>query len=151
MTERARAMSGAWRCLCFGFFWILITMLPTIVLMTATVPMVMSLEVAKAQYKMKPTKDVYRPYSAGSFANRASGVALEVLSSVLGTLTSHALGNHNKPDGDTRDDIANEPCQIVVEDPIPERKKAPEISLDRTTRGLELPQVFCCSRIMFNV
>jgi len=69
MTDKARAMSGASSLGCV--FCTLMTMLPTMVDMTATVPIVMSLEVAKAQYKMKPTKLVYRPYSAGSFASKA--------------------------------------------------------------------------------
>lgn len=33
--------------------------------------MVMSLDVANAQYKMKPTKDVYNPNSGGSWASSA--------------------------------------------------------------------------------
>lgn len=33
--------------------------------------MVMSLEVANAQYRMKPTNEVYNPYSAGSLASNA--------------------------------------------------------------------------------
>ena len=42
----------------------------------------------------------------------------------------------------TRNYITQEPCQVVVEDPTPKGKQAPEVALEGAQAGLELGNVF---------
>jgi hypothetical protein len=44
----------------------------------------------------------------------------------------HTLGNDHEADRDTCDYIAKEPCEIVVEYPVPEGKETSDITFSRT-------------------
>lgn len=68
-NARAGPISSAFR---LGFAaWALTMIFPTRVDITATGPIVMSLDVAKNQYSRTPTKEEYNPYSGGSKARLA--------------------------------------------------------------------------------
>jgi hypothetical protein len=45
----------------------------------------------------------------------------------------HALGNYNEADCDTCNDVAEEPCQVVMKNPVPEREEADKVALNRTS------------------
>lgn len=53
----------------------------------------------------------------------------------------HSLRNDDEADRDTGDDVSEKPCQIVVEDPVPEREETLNVALYRTSGGLEFGEI----------
>ena len=76
--------------------------------------MVMSLDVANAQYKMKPTKDVYRPNSGGSWASRAYAMPCGTTTKPTVTPGLVSPGTLKKAAALTGNDIAEQPRQVEI-------------------------------------
>lgn len=118
-------------------------------------PMVMSLEVAKAQYSRKPTNDVYNPYSGANLARRAYAIPCGTTTNPTVTPTSFKPSQSSFEQNElcrlTSDNVANQPLEVVVKDPVPKREETLHITTSPSSGGLELQQIFLCSRLLLVV
>jgi len=111
----------------------------------------MSFEVAKAQYSRKPTKEVYKPYSGGSFASRAYAIPWGTTTKPTVMPATFSFDRRYRPERQhTSNQITDQPCEVVVCNPSQEREQAVQIVLDPVNSRVMLAEEVCRRRLGLN-